>query len=491
MKATLPSTLLLALLLLLSPITIFSKVLQDRDPDDPIVDIQFISSSQFTDQPSQTFNPTEIPPSKPLINVNSDRRYQTIQGVGATLTESSAWLLRELPQPQFLEVLNNLFNTTSGIGINYIRLPITSCDFALNDWTFDEMFYRQTDPDLSHFSISHSYSHILPVLKQIKLINPDVKIMATPWSAPGWMKNTDTTWGSLGALNSSLLLGYYSTYATYLVKVIQAFQQQGINFDTLSIQNAPLLAPNHSDGMIMLPEEQVLFINDYLVPEFIKQNITSTKILVYDFDWENADYAFHVLGNLTDNAKKFVQGTAFHCYRGNVSVQTDLHRQFPEFSIFMSECSNGGWLNDTSDALINDMKNVFIGPANNFGEVFLKLNIALDPKFGPQLGPCTNCWPLVTIDLSHYPKPQITYGADYYSTAAFSKFVKRGARRIDVKTEDQNLLVTGFLDKEGYLTVIVANLLESEYDFVITWGDEWIESTLPAKNVGVYKWNLN
>ncbi len=488
MKTLFPLSFLLFTLLLLSPLTVFSKV-QEQDPDSPTVNIQFISSSQFIDQPSQTFNPTEVPP-KSLINVNSDRRYQTIQGVGATLTESSAYLIRELPQPLFLEVLNNLFNQTSGIGINYIRLPITSCDFALNSWTFDEMFYQQTDPDFSHFSISHTYTHILPVLKQIKLINPDVKIMATPWSPPGWMKNTDTTWGTRGALNSSLLFGYYATYATYLVKVIQAFQEQGINFDTLSIQNAPLLAPNHSDGMIMKPEEQVLFINDYLIPEFIKRNITSTKILVYDFDWENADYAFHVLGNLSDDAKKFVQGTAFHCYSGNVSVQTDLHRQFPEFSIFMSECSNGGWLNDTSDALINDMKNVFIGPANNFGEVFLKLNIALTSKFGPQQGPCKDCWPLITIG-SPYPKPQIIYEADYYSTAVFSKFVKPGARRIDVKTEDQNLLVTGFIDKQYNLTIIVANLLEDEYDFVIVWGDEWIESTLPGKNVGVYKWNLN
>jgi len=457
--------------------------------DDPnTVNIQFISSTQFIDQPSQIFSDNEIP-SKPSIEVNTDKRYQVIQGVGATLTESSAFLFWMLPDNKTIEILTNLFDPVLGIGLNYVRSPISSCDFSLNYWTYDDVGYLETDPNLDKFQINHDYSSILPNLKRIKKINPDVKFQAVPCTPPPWMKNTNTHWGQGSAgLNSSLLLGYYSVYAKYFVKALQAYQNEGITFETLSIQNAPLLAPNHTSGMIMLPQEQVTFINDYLAPEFLKNNIT-TKVLVYDFNWENAEYAQYVLQNLNEDGKKIVQGTAFHCYRGNVSVQTDLHKQFPGFSIVMSECTNGGWLADKADVLVNDMRDAFIGPANNWSEVFLKLNIALDPKFGPRTGPCDNCWPLVTIDPEH--KGAVTYEADYYSTGAFSKFVKRGARRIGVSTGDINLLVTGFLDQEGFITVIVSNQIDEEYEFVIVWGDQWIESSLPAKNVGAYKWNIH
>lgn len=464
-------------LLLITPF--ISAEVQDTSS----VTIQFISSSQFSEQPSQKFNQGSAPQESP-ININANKKYQTIKGAGAALTDSSAFVLRQLPQAKYQEVLKNLFDLNSGLGISYIRLPISASDLALNNWTYDDMPDGQTDPYLEQFAINHDYGYIIPVLKDILAINPNVKIMVTPWSPPAWMKNTKTLWGQKDSKQSSLIHDYYSTYANFFVKTIQAYAKQGIKFDTMSVQNEPMLATSNYPGMVMQQEEQVDFINNYLAPAFLKHNIT-TQVLVHDFNWDREGYAAYVLSNLSEDAKKIVRGTSFHCYGGDVSAQTTLHNKFPNLPIYLTECSNGQWAPDVPEALINDMRKVFIEPANNWAEVFMKWGLALDQNFGPNNGGCATCWPLVKINTQ---TKEVTYGVDYYSTGAFSKFVKPGAQRIDVTTSDSNLLVTGFVGTDGAITVIVANQVNDYYEFTLIWGEKWIQSTLPAKNVGVFKW---
>lgn len=446
-------------------------------------------STQFAVQTAQTFlplNSTLLESNQ--ITVNDQQTYQSLRGFGAALTDSSAYVISQLPESQQNIVLNNLFGRESGIGINYIRLPVSATDFSLYSYTYDDMPAGQTDPNSTYFNFSEPQQYTIPLLHKILAINPEIKILITPWTAPGWMKNTDNLLGQSSSVDSWLLPQYYANYAAYLVKVIQNYRLNGIPVTAMTVQNEPLFAPSGYPGMLMEQESQSNFINNFLTPAFEQNDIKNISIFAYDHNWDNIYYPEYVLNNLTESAAKYVVGAAFHCYAGDVESQSVFHQAEPHASIMMTECAGGDWAPDWSSNFVWDMQNVFMGAVNNWAEGSLKWNIALNQNDGPTNGGCTNCRGLLTVNNQ---TNLVSYNEDYYAVGVMSKYFLPGAIRIGVSPNNQNLLATAAINPDGSHVVAVLNQASdnSLQNFSLIWNQQYIQASVPPNSVAVYTWH--
>jgi glucosylceramidase len=384
----------------------------------------------------------------------------------------------------FWDVFYQLFDPIVGIGMSYIRLPISACDFSLSNFTYDNQPSGQVDPQLADFSISHDENYTIPLIQQIQQKYPGVQIIASPWSAPAWMKTTDSLLGTVNNVAGTLIGEFYQSYANYFVDFIQDYAEQGIKINALTVQNEPLYAPTGYPGMSMDQNTQSDFINNYLAPTFLTHGIT-TQVMVYDHNWDMESYPAYVLGNLNNNAQKVVHGAAFHCYGGEVSNQTTLHNQFPNQHIYMTECSGGGWAPDWASAFVSDMQTLFIGNVNNWGEVGLKWNIALDQNEGPQNGGCSDCRPMVTINTDNN---QVTYNEDFYSIGMMSKYVPSGSVVIETSINNQNLMAAGFITPSGSYSLIVLNQGGDTENFSVSLNGQYFTASLATQTAGAYTW---
>jgi len=439
---------------------------------------------QFNTQPSQSFKSGTSPQGN-IITVDDSQTFQKLDGFGASFTDSTAYLMKNLPEKERWDVLRKLFDPHNGIGISYIRLPISVTDFSLTNYTYDNMPPGKTDPLLQNFSLAHDEEYIIPLLKDILTLNPKLQIIVSPWTAPAWMKNTDDLMGTTDGVSSFLKPEFYASYALYFVKIIQGYARHGITIQTMTIQNEVLYGPDSYPGMTMSKEAQTTFLNNYLGPAFISAGI-NTKVMVFDHNWIDADYPEYVLGHLNLFSSKIVGGTAIHCYDGEVTNQTRIHDKFPNFPIYMTECSGFDYRTDFTEVLLYDMQNLLIGVVNNWGSVSIKWNIALDQNKGPQNGGCPNCLGLIEINTD---TGKVKYNPDYYTVGIFSRFALPGSVRIQVTSNNDNLLVTGFKRPDGTIAVVVLNQGKTDQNFSLNWNNSFIQVTIPKVTVGVYVWS--
>jgi glucosylceramidase len=398
-------------------------------------------STHLAPQAGVTFGP-DVATAPYTIDVDENQLYQVIEGFGASLTDSSAWLIYNAAQRD--AIMQQLFDPNLGIALSYVRQPIGASDFCLARYSFDDMPPAQTDPGLAAFSINHDRAYILPLLQQALSLNPVLKVMGTPWSPPGWMKTSGSMMG--GSLNR----GAYGPYAQYLVKFIQAYAAEGVPVDAITVQNEPLFVPDDYPGMYMPAADQATFITNYLGPAFASAGI-STKILAYDHNWDPS-YPIDVLNDPA--AKAYIAGSAFHCYDGDVSAQSTVEAAHPDRDIYFTECSGRTW-ETVAVAFRYDIEKLIIGSIRNWAKTVQKWNLALDQHNGPHTGGCSTCLGLVTIDTS---SGQVTYNAGYYALAHASKFVVPGARRIASTTNGPGSVESvAFKNADGTKVLVVLN----------------------------------
>ncbi|WP_223165861.1 glycoside hydrolase family 30 protein [Lentzea indica] len=187
------------------------------------------------ERPRVTFG--TAPSTQPTIVVDPGRGYQSVDGFGASITDSSAEVLTGLSPAVRADTMRKLFDPVRGIGVSFLRQPVGSSDFtaAQEHYTYDDVPAGQTDFPLRHFSVQHDEAKILPLLREAKRLNPRLKVMATPWSPPAWMKTGNSLVG--GQLKDDPKI--YDAYARYLVKFVQAYTAAGVPIDFLSVQNEP------------------------------------------------------------------------------------------------------------------------------------------------------------------------------------------------------------------------------------------------------------
>jgi len=411
------------------------------------------------------------------IDVDPATTYQQIDGFGASLTDSSASLIcSKLTTAQKDTLLNNLFNPNTGIGLSFLRQPMGASDFSsIGNYSYDDMPAGQTDPNLTNFNINHDLQCIVPLLKQIKQINPALKLMANPWSPPGWMKTS----GSM--IGGSLQTTHRTAWANYFVKFVQAYAAQGLPIDYLSMQNEPLYVPPGYPGMGMSASEQATLLASYLGPALANAGITS-KVMVWDHNWTN-QYPYDVLANAT--ARGYAAGTGFHWYGGSVTSQTDLHNAYPTKGIWFTE---GSGFSGTSFAqYLKDIDQLLIiANMRNWGQATVRWNLVLDQNLGPQNGGCPNCTATVTINNS---TGAITYNAEYYALGQASKFVVPGAVRISSNNFAGGIENVAFRNPDGSLVVIAFNAGAASSTFKVRWSGQSFSYTLPAGAVVTFKWN--
>ncbi|MDQ1714596.1 MAG: glucosylceramidase, partial [Frankiaceae bacterium] len=414
------------------------------------------------------------------ITVNENNQYQSFVGAGASITDTTGYLLgssNALSAATKSQVMTNLFSPTSGIGLDFLRNPLGASDLARYEYSFDDLPAGQTDTSLSKFSIAHDLVDILPITKQAQQLNPNLKVMASPWSAPAWMKDN----GSLeqGWLQSQ----YYSAYANYFVKYIQAYQAQGVHIDYASVQNEPTCCGGYQ-SMNWNGAGLDFFTKTNLLPAFHSAGLT-TKVLALDWNWDTyGSYGAPTVDDATVRNDSLFGGVAWHGYGGNVTQQTTTHNQYPTIDAFDTEHAGGTWIANQQK---EDMENI-IDYTRNWGRTVTKWTLAVDQNMGPHAGGCGTCTGLITVHNGDARTGQVDYTVEYYDMGQLTKFVKPGARRID-STDNPTVRNVAWKNPDGSKALVAYNESTSTQSVKVNWGNESFTYNLPGSTSATFTWS--
>jgi len=420
-----------------------------------------------------SLNFTAVTNGNPVILVDSTRTYQSIDGFGYALTGGSAYLINRLAPTDRAAILKELFTTDSNnIGVSYLRVSIGASDLSASVFSYDDNGTpAQPDTTLQYFSLANDAFDLVPLLKQILVLNPSIKILGSPWSAPLWMKTNNS---SIGGTLQPL---YYDVYARYLVKYIQAMKAEGIPIDAITPQNEPM-NPNNNPSMTLTADQEAAFIKNNLGPALQAAGLT-TKIIAFDHNCGNPEYPLAVLAD--PNAFKYVDGSAFHLYGGDISALSQMHNAYPSKNVYFTEQWVGGPGNFPTD-LGWALKNLIIGAPRNWSRNVLEWNLAADPNYQPHtVGGCGTCLGALTIGTT------ITRNVSYYIIAHAAKFVRPGSFRIDSNIPG-NLQNVAFVRPDGKKVLIVYNDSNLSQTFNIQFNGKMVTSSLDGGAVGTYVW---
>jgi glucosylceramidase len=344
-------------------------------------------------------------------------------------------------------------------------------DLSPEVFTYDETTDGKRDDNLQYFSLAKDNAHLIPVLKEIIKLNPSIKILATPWTAPTWMKTNHSYSGG------SLRPDCYDVYARYFVKYIQSMQEAGITIDAITPQNEPLNAYNNP-AMLMSATEQANFIKNYLGPH-LQDNHLKTKIIVYDHNLDHPEYAIDILND--PEAAKYIDGSAFHLYAGTIETMSKVKSAHPEKNLYFTEqytAGNGSFAED----FVWHVKNLIIGATRNDSRNVIEWNLASDPTLSMHTpGGCNSCLGALTISAD------ASRNVSYYIIAHASKFVRPGAIRIgsNIVGDLQNV---AFKNPDGQKILIVLNTGKSPVTFNIGFNNKTGIVTLAAGSAGTFVW---
>ena len=430
--------------------------------------------SSLLKQQSSELSFTSGNPTGTVIDID-EKKYQTIDGFGFALTGGSAQLIEHMDAEPRAALLKQLFSTEGdGIGVSYLRVSVGASDMNDHVYSYDDLPEGQTDPKMEKFSIEPDRADVIPVLKQILAINPKIKILASPWSAPLWMKTTGVARG--GVLKPE----YFEAYATYLVKYIQAMKAEGITIDALTVQNEPLNEKN-TPSMLMLESELADFIENNLGPAFQKAGI-KTRIVLYDHNLDHPAYPLSILKD--PKANRYVDGTGFHLYGGTVAAFDQVHDAFPKKNLYFTEQSITEHREGAPLNVAKPVAWVVIGATRHWSRNVLLWNLAADPQFGPHTndGGCTGCQGAITIDGN-----KVKLNLAYYTIAHASKFVPDGSVRIGSTSADA-IPNVAFTTPDGKTVLLVANDSTSDRSFDVRFRGKVFKSSLVAGSVATFVW---
>ncbi|WP_460822717.1 glycoside hydrolase family 30 protein [Lysobacter olei] len=444
-----------------------------------------VTSWVTTDDHARALSPAESPAFGNLgqlpIHVEVDgTRHQRVVGFGAALTDSSAWLItHKLSAAQRDDLLRELFGREGqGIGLDFTRLTIGSSDFSLSHYSLDDMPRGQTDPQLRQFSIAPNRGDVIPVARAALGINPQLKVMASPWSAPGWMKTT----GSL--VKGTLADEHFDAFARYLVQFTEAYADAGIPIFALTVQNEPDYEPSDYPGMRLSAAQRARLIGRHLGP-LLAQRGSSTQIFDWDHNWDKPEHPLEVLRDPV--AARYVSAVAWHCYGGNVAAQSQVHDAFPDKDAYMTECSGGDWEPVKSGGLTFLAREQIIRTTRHWARGALFWNLALDERKGPFAGGCKTCRGVVTINTAD---GTITRNDEYYALAHASRFVRQGAWRVGSSAGSDGIDNVVFENADDHsMVMVVTNSERAPRRFSVGHRGKVFHYTAPPRSLITLSWN--
>jgi len=412
------------------------------------------------------------------ILVDATCSYQPIEGFGFSLTGGSAYLINRLSPLIRSKLLREIFSTDDdGISTSYLRISIGASDLSKTTFSYNDIPAGQSDPTLVRFDIGAGDSDLIPLLKEIIAINPKIKIMGTPWSAPPWMKTNDSFIG--GKLHPD----HYRVYAEYLVKYLQTMKDNGIFVHAMTPQNEPL---NHKNepSMVMAAMEQVDFIKNHLGPALRSANFQNVELFCWDHNCDEKGYPLTVLSD--PDVRDYLTGVAWHLYAGDVTAISDVHWAYPDMKMAFTE----QWVGldgNFADDLVWHMKNVMVGTIRNWSRIVLEWNLAADFYCGPHTPSGeSRCVGAFTIGI---PGEEIVRNVSYYVIAHAAKFVRPGSMRIFSSLVD-DLPNVAFKTQEGGIVLLVLNETRNQKTFGIQFGEKVATATLDGGSVGSYLWQI-
>lgn len=436
----------------------------------------------------------------PAIVIDPAQQMQSLDGFGFALTGGSAELLMKMSPAARSKILNQLFaHDGNNLGVSYLRISIGSSDMNSFVFSYDDLSPGETDYQLKKFDLGQDRKDVIPVLKEILLISPDIKILGSPWSAPAWMKTNNNVRG--GALKQEC----YPAYALYLAKYVQEMKREGITLDAITIQNEPLNSKNTPSMQWML-NQQLVFLRDHLYPAFTKAGL-KTKVLLFDHNTDRPDYPLALLSDPV--ISRFADGSAFHNYGGDMGSMSKVHLNRPDKNVYLTEQMITERPGSPTINIAASVKRMIVDTTRNWSRNVILWNLAADPENGPHTdnGGCSMCQGAITID-----KDEVSLNLAYYTVAHASKFVRPGSVRIgSTNRGDQTVALTGdeespglkriavientqvlpnvaFRTPEGKIVLVVANDTGSVTFFGVQYEGQFANIRLNPGAVGTYVW---
>ena len=461
---------------------VVSRVVTSMQPAMPAIEVWLSTENrqlQLASQPDMAMHLREQQAADIIIDTHTT--YQTMAGFGAALTDSSAWLLQNKLNPlQRDALLQELFGPPPNLNFHMMRLTIGASDFSLQPYTLDDVPQGQTDPGLAHFNVTANLQDVIPVMREVMAAHPGLLIVASPWSAPAWMKTSENLIGG------ELLEQYESAYADYLVKYIDTYRSYGIPIFALTLQNEPSFTPITYPGMEMSAQTRARVIAQYLGPKLASRK-PRTRILDWDHNWNHPEQPLAVLGDPA--AAPYVDGVAWHCYEGSQYAQGEVHRAFPNKDAYLTECSGGDWASAANGELIWFTRNLLVLGTRQWARGVIYWNLALDENHGPHFGGCDLCKGVVTIDSQ---TGAVSRNDEYYALAHFSKFVLPGAVRVkSTDTDaDKGIANVAFQNQaDGSVVLVMVNSHTTARSVSVAEGQTRFEYTMPPRSVATFVWN--
>ncbi|MHA3701178.1 RICIN domain-containing protein [Jatrophihabitans sp. YIM 134969] len=405
----------------------------------------------------------------PNVVVNDSITSQTISGFGASFTNSSTYLLSQLKTSspsQYSSLMNDIFNTSTGLGESFWRLPMTSSDFTATSthYTSDDTAGPSSNPTQNFALTSSETGYIIPVIKDALAINPNLQIVASPWSAPAWMKTPQSIFGTSGGVQTTLNPTYNQAWADYFVKWIKAYQTAGVPIFAVTPQNEPLYTPSDYPGMKWDATALGSWIHSYLKPSLTSAGL-STPILGFDHNWEyaNPDQGQFPQALVASAANPDLAGTAWHCYdnTSDPAAMTLVHNQYPSKDAYETECSSDV---GPSDIIRYGTADMALLSTQNWAKSVVLWNLALTSSGGPHLGGCNGCKGMISIDGTTVTKTGI-----YYQLAQLAKFVKPGAVHISSTVNARGIVTSAFKNPNGQEVLVATNTNATNTTFTATW----------------------
>ena len=463
-------------------------------PDEPVVDppapVDGPVATVYTTSAKERFTESTLPLGKPedvhFYKVErSGETFQEVDGFGLAITQASCYNLLSMAPEDRTAFLTEIFSREEGLGSSLIRVCIGGSDFSLDEFTWCD------EPGMENFAV-----HVLdeqwlfPVLDQIFRINPAVKIIASPWSCPRWMKMSDNggyydKW-TAGRLNPA----HYQEYADYFVRWIREMESRGYPIYAVTLQNEPLNRGN-SMSLYMTWEEQRDFIKQAVGPAFRAAGL-KTKILLFDHNYNyddiasQQDYPIRILQDA--EAAQYVAGSAWHNYRGKVSTLDRMHSAFPDKEIYFTEASIGSWGYSFDGNLISDFRDIFLGTLGRYGKGVTLWNLMLDEQGKPyRPDGCSTCFGAVTLSSADHRT--ITRNSHYYDVAHCSKVLQPGAVRLGTKGyETSGLTYQWYRNPDGSQALLLLNEGSSDALVNFVTGKHSISCKVPAKSIQSIRW---
>ena len=410
----------------------------------------------------------------PHVFVNTQRRFQTLEGFGAAFTEAAAVTWQALPATQQSQLINDYFSTRAGHGYALCRVHMNSCDFALGNYAHTDV---AGDTELKHFSIDRDRQALLPMIKAAQAAaSQPIQLLVSPWSPPAWMKSN-------GQMNQGgkLLPQYANAWARCYIRFIQEYEQEGVPVWGVSVQNEPQ-AVQRWDSCIYSAEEERDFVRDHLGPELAKAGLDHIKIVIWDHNRDRMVERASVV-YMDPQASKYVWGCGFHWYGEDHFDHVQMvHDAWPDKALLFTEgCQEGGphpgeWAlgERYARSIINDLNHWTVG--------WIDWNLLLDETGGPNHVGNLCSAPI----LADRASGRLQHQSSYFYIGHFAQFIRPGAQRVLCAASKQDLETTAFINTDGRTVVVVMNRSVAGIRFRLSVNDQHCATEIPPRAIASY-----